>query len=924
MRPEDWALAKRLLADAAELAPAERERYILEECPDAALAGEIATLLATPAPLSAIVSAGALVPGTRLGNYVVDVRIGAGGMGEVYRARDTRLGRQVAIKILPQLFASGEDVARFEREARLLASVNHPNIAHVHGIEDAAGTPATVMELVDGPTLADRIAKGPLTLDETLPIAKQIAEALEAAHEQGIIHRDLKPANIKIRPDGTVKVLDFGLAKALVTEMPTTLAATRVNTTRPGLVLGTPAYMSPEQARGHSVDKRTDIWAFGCVLFEMLTGAPAFDGHSGADIVSAVLTRTPDWARLPRETPPALRRLLRRCLDKDVRRRLRDIGDARDELDPAVDDPAVPGAVPSRPALRLSWLAAAAMAALVAGFVAWLMTRAAAPAVARSVAFQIGPPDGSTWDRFPSTPNVAVSRDGESIAFAAPTPAGLRLFIRGLNAVAAREMPGTQDVTTPFWSPDGRKIAYCAGGKIKKIDVRGRPPEDIAAPCTGEGDWYAGEIAFANRDGVFAVSENGGAPRWLTSISAPSQVAHLFPHWLPDGRHVLFLVKSSDEQVRGIHVVPAGGGAPRRILPDETMGIPVRDAAGQLHVVFVRAGTLVEQRFDASTFEPIDEPTVLAGPIAIGLTLPRGAYAASATTLAYRTDASFAPTRLQWFDRSGRALEAIDTGNAFVLGVALSPDESTVSFGRYNRDTGNFSVWLADRARGTTRLLAAPPHSIELGAWSPDGRVIAAVSNASRTYLPVKLSSTGQESPIAVAAAQNLRVTDWSEDGKVILGVEQGVVWAMSPDGAAPPRRVTAGRFARLSPDGKWLAYTSNETSADEVYVAPFPDATTKTRVSTAGGYEPKWRGDGRELFYLNGTGDLTAVTIRTAPSLAIGAPVRLFRSQMRRDIDATYVATRDGQRFLLNMPNPVSVPLNVVVNWLDGRGATR
>jgi Tol biopolymer transport system component len=485
-------------------------------------------------------------------------------------------------------------------------------------------------------------------------------------------------------------------------------------------------------------------------------------------------------------------------------------------------------------------------------------------------------------------------------------------------------MPGTQDVTIPFWSPDGRKIAYCAGGKIKKIDVGGRPPEDIAAPCVSDCDWRAGEIAFASRDGLFVIPESGGTPRRLISLNAPREVSHLFPRWLPDGRHVIFLVKSSDEQVRGIYVVPAGGGQPRRMVPDETMGIPVRDGRGRLHVVFVRGDTLVEQRFDASTFAPADEPTVLAGRIAIGLTVPRGAYSASAATLAYRVDASFAPTRLQWFDRSGRALETIDTGNAFVLGVALSPDQSTVSFGRYNRDTGNFSVWLADRARGTTRLIAAPPHSIEPGAWSPDGRVMAGVSNASRTYLPVTLSPSGQESPVALPGAQGARVTDWSADGRLILGVDQGVVWAISPDGTAPPRRVAAGRFARFSPDGKWLAYSSNETGAAEVYVAPFPDATTKTRVSTTGGYEPKWRGDGREIFYLDGAGDLTAVPIRTEPSLEIGTPARLFRSQMRLDIDATYVATRDGQRFLMNLPNPVSVPLTVVVNWLDRPGSGR
>ena len=838
-------------------------------------------------------------------------------MGEVYRAHDRRLHRDVAIKVLPRALAADPDRrARLETEARVLAALNHPHIASIYGIEEGGGVLGIVLELVEGETLAGRIARGALPAGDAVVLAGQLIDALEAAHDRGIVHRDLKPANIRIAPDGTLKVLDFGLARATASDHAVTATVSAA-----GVIVGTAAYMSPEQARGQAVDKRTDIWAFGCVLFEMLTGVAAFDGDSGADIVSAVLTRTPDWTRLPGETPPGLRRLLRRCLEKDVRRRLRDISDARLELEPGSDDPA-PQAAVTPPPHRPLWLAAAVAGSLVAGTVVWLVMRPVARPAVGSIAFQMGSPEGSTWDRLPATPNPAVSPSGETIAFIGQTPAGRRLFVRDVNAVMARPLPGTQDAVAPFWSPDGRKIAYCAGGRIKKIDVGGRPPEDLTAPCTSDGDWHAGEIAFSGRDGLFVIPESGGTPRRLTTLNASREVSHLFPRWLPDGRHVLFLVKSPDEQARGLYVVPTGGGAARRILPDETMGIPVLDGRGRLHVVFVRGGTLVVQRFDASTFAPADEPTVLVGPIAIGLTNPRGAYSASASTLTYRVDASFAPTRLQWFDRSGRALETVDAGNTFVLGVALSPDQSTVAFGRYSRDTSNFSVWLADRARGTTRLFASAAHSVEPEAWSPDGRVIAASSNASRVYLPVILSPDGKESPVPFAGAQTGRVSDWSPDGRVMLAIDQGAVWALSPDGATPPRRVTAGRFARFSPDGKWLAYSSNETGAEEVYVMTFPDAAAKTLVSTTGGYEPKWRGDGREIFYLDGAGDLTAVPIRTEPSLEIGAPVRLFRSQMRQDIDATYVATRDGQRFLMNLPNPVSVPLNVVVNWLDGRGA--
>jgi hypothetical protein len=353
------------------------------------------------------------------------------------------------------------------------------------------------------------------------------------------------------------------------------------------------------------------------------------------------------------------------------------------------------------------------------------------------------------------------------------------------------------------------------------------------------------------------------------------------------------------------------------------MGIPIRDPQGALHVVFVRGRTLVAQQLD-STLAPVGDTVVLAERVSLGLTIRRGAYSASPSTLVYRVDAGFAPTRLQWFDRAGRALQTIDSGDAFIGGLALSPDETTVAFGRYNRDTNAFALWFADRARGTTRMVAAPAFSLEPETWSPDGRSIAGASNQSGTYRPTLMSPSGQVSALDVSVSGGFRTGDWSADGRHLLGVEDNAIWAVPVDGSGPRQRLAAGRYPKLSPDGRWLAYSSTDTGSSEVYIQRFPDGSAKTRVSTAGGIDPKWRGDGRELFYLDASGNVTAVGIRTTPSLDLGTPELLFKAQVRPDVDSNYVVTRDGQRFLLNLPNTAPAPLVAVVNWLGHRAGAR
>ena len=570
MTPERWAAVERLYHSALQRDASERERFLAEACAgDDALRGEVKSLLAhdgsaaflsTPAAVQAghVMSSGLSI-GHTVGQYVISAHLGAGGMGEVYRARDQKLGRDVAIKILPTVFTSDQErLARFAREARILAALNHPHIGAIYGVEDTGPVRALVLELVDGPTLADRIQHGRIPVAEALKIARQIADALEAAHEKGIVHRDLKPANIKVTPDGVVKVLDFGLAKAASGDTgadPSQSPTITVAGTREGVLLGTAAYMSPEQARGQAVDKRADIWAFGCVLYEMLTGRAAFPGSSVSDTLVAILERTPDWTALPNATPAAIQRLLQRCLEKDSKLRLHDIVDGRIEIDDALrakqSDPA--------PQLRSRWLKLAAAGAVVISVAlgGWAVSRLRQPAAEAPVLrLQINPPDGGQFDRLGAfSPSLALSPDGRTAVFGATVDGKRALWLRSLDDTKARPLSGTQNATWPFWSPDGKSIAFFSQGKLWRIDIAGGNPFAICDLTRIMGGVWApdGRILVGIFGGTLAsVPASGGTLSPLTALDmSMGDRAHVWPQLLPGG-HFLYWAASSKPEHNGV------------------------------------------------------------------------------------------------------------------------------------------------------------------------------------------------------------------------------------------------------------------------------------------------------------------------------------------------------------------------------------
>ena len=637
----------------------------------------------------------ALAPGTHLGPYEVVAPLGAGGMGEVYRARDTKLKRDVALKILPEAFRlDAERLARFKREAQMLASLNHPNIAAIYGFEESDGVQALVLELVEGPTLADRIAQGPIPLDEALPIAKQIAEAVEAAHEQGIIHRDLKPANVKVRGDGTVKILDFGLAKALepagmaLQSGPSTLTQSPTITTpamtQMGVILGTAAYISPEQAKGRPADKRSDIWAFGCVLYETLTGRRAFDGTSTSEVMAKVIEREPDFGALPATTPLSIRRLLHRCFEKDPKDRLRDIGDARFELKETVakERRDVAEIAPTKHSyLRPGAIAVAIIVITIVGGML-VMSRVRPPSVEAGLRqFVMLPPEGTAFgggviDR---TPPFAISPDGLRLAFVATDGSGHRLlWVRPLSSLNAAPLGGTEGATEPFWSPDGSLLAFFAGGKLKKVNVAGGAPVSLADAPTGSGGTWSrdGVIVFApsTQSGLLRISEAGGTPTPVTRLSPSGDFGHVYPQFLPDGRHFLYLVRATPSR-KGIYVGLLGS-------PDSKRIVEAREKARYAppgYLLFLRDGRLMAQAFDASRLELSGDAVPVAESVAFISTDGRASYDVSDSgALVYRANGLLAASQPVWVDRSGKTIENVGEPGDYQT-ASLSPDRSRMA-----------------------------------------------------------------------------------------------------------------------------------------------------------------------------------------------------------------------------------------------------
>ena len=801
-------------------------------------------------------------------------------MGEVYRARDARLARDVAIKVLPSEVAADPDrLARFEREAQVLASLNHPNIAHIHGVDDSSGVLALVMELVEGQTLADRIAKGPLPLDEALPIAKQIAEALEAAHEQGIIHRDLKPANVKVRPDGAVKVLDFGLAKAFDRDPSAVSNATMsptlsIHATQAGIILGTAAYMAPEQARGRTVDRRADIWAFACVLYEMLAATRAFAGDELTDIVASVVRDDPDWSRLPADTPAALRRLLERCLVKDPRNRLRDIGDARIEL--ACVRPAAPGDGPAKsgrmPGARLA--IAGVSIVLIAVLATWMILRPARatsqPRVHLSVEL------GADMSVAPLGANIQISPDGRMLAFVGQKTAGSQLYVRRLDQLQATVLPGTEDANNPFFSPDGQWIAFFASRKLKKIATTGGAVVTLCDAPAGRGGAWAedGTIVFLPTNGpgvsLVRVSAAGGKPEPLLSL-AEGEVTQRWPQMLPSGKGVLYTASNVASGFTDANIVvqplPAG---PRKIVVR-------RGSYGRYlpsgHLIYIQDGALFAAPFDLDRLETSGPGVPALEGISELASNASGGSAGAAQlavsengTLAYLAGRSVTTGfPVSWLDRAGR-VSTLRAAPSVWTNPAFSPDGRRLAL-EITNPTSN--LWVYEWARDTLARVTFEASDSARPVWTPDGRrlVFAATRADSPAFNLFWVRADGTGEVQRLTESKNLQFpVSWHPSGRFLAFMETRpgtsedlMILPMEGDEASgwKPGKPTvflgtgaAELEPTFSPDGRWIAYISTEAGRLDVYVRPYPGPGGKWMISTEGGTNPMWSRTRHELFY--------------------------------------------------------------------------
>ena len=940
------------LCDAAlDREPDERAAFVAGACAgDAALQHDVESLLAhhrtaegfladsAMASVAALMlrSAAPTLVGRTIGVYRFESLLGAGAMGDVYRAHDGKLGRDVAIKILPPHFTNDpERLARFEREARVLATLNHPHIGAIYRLEEADDVRALVLELVEGETLADRIARGPIPLYDALPIARQIAEALDAAHSKGIVHRDLKPANVKITPDGIAKVLDFGIAKVAfeAPETDPTLKATiAVSGTRTGAILGTPSYMSPEQARGQAVDKRTDIWAYGCLLFEMLAGQRAF-GEDDADAFAAVVKTEPHWEALPCDTPAAIRRLLRRCLTKDPKGRVGDASIARLEIDDALTgteplEPVAPSRFSSERALLVSALAFAAL--IVAGALFWSLRPAPA---SREIRLEIIAPP--TIDPV----SLAIAPDGLKLVFTAQVDGRPQLLIRQLDSTMMQPIGGTDGAAFPFWSPDSRTIGFFADGKLKRVDLAGGTPQVLADAPTGRGGTWngSGDIVFAPTSfpgPLYRVSASGGEPVAVTAADEP--LIQRFPRFLPDGRHFLFYAPAAAARARAIYLGSLDPFKPRRLLDADAAAVFLPPQ----HIILIRQGKLFAQRFDLTALDIVGDPQFVADNVASDPTRFSGGLSATADMVAYTTHTAAGPRQLRWFDRTGRLLGTVgevDVEEPF--NPELSPDDTQVVMDR--TVGGNRDIWILNSTNGLRTRFTSDTASDYHPIWSPDGRYI--IFSSFRTPLATALaqaqlyrkrSSGADADELFVESSQVKMATDWSRDGRFILVNSvnpKGAydVWALSLDDDRQQLPIANSRFeerdGQFSPDGRWVAYSSNESGRFEVYVQAFPAPLEKLLVSPNGGVQPRWRKDGKELFYIGGDDRLVTVpiTVSTKERAHIGTASPLFVTRLAGDVapggnKQQYAVSSDGERFLMNVATesrPVT-PINVILHW--------
>ena len=893
--------------------------------------------------------------GVRIGPYEIVSAIGAGGMGEVYRARDTRLQRDVALKLLPAGVSSDPDrLARFEQEARAAAALNHSNILAVYDVGSYESAPYIVSELLEGETLRERLANGPLPARKAIEYAIQVARGLAAAHERGIVHRDLKPDNVFVTADGRVKILDFGLAK-LTEREPAALGASVLPTTpphtMPGLVLGTIGYMAPEQVRGLAADARTDIFAFGALLYELLTGHRAFAGDTTIDVMTAILKEDPpDLPAVERHIPPAVQRIVDRCLEKSPAARFQTASDLAFALESLSTQSATAPAVVvasegkesrlwgRRAAMLWAAVAGVLLAATIALAFAYM---ARAPIAPSAIRFTIGEPTEATFYGGPAyAPGVAISPDGRHLVFMATRAGGSAnlLWVRSLDSAEPRVLTGTEAGTFPFWSPDSKSIAFFAQGKLRKIDVTGGPAQTLCDAPAGEGGTWNrdGVILFApdSAGGLMRVSAAGGRPTVVTKPSAADkESSHRWPDFLPDGRHFLFL----SEPGNVVRVGSLDSADFTHLVNADSRAIY---AAGSL--LFVREDTLVAQPFDAGRLQTTGDAVPVAEGVRVNPANGRAAFAASSTgVLVYRTGTSTLPVQLTWFDRTGRETGKVGQVKDYRT-FDLSPDGKRIAAHIHEplgaSSAGGGGLWLLDPTRGTeSRFTFSGAHDTD-PRWSPDGSRVVFTSSrpGERPNLYVKLAGGATPEELALKNDAGKSAHSWSTDGRFIVydtiaaGGTTSDVWVLpiAADRKPFPFVSTPAREGQgvLSPDGKWMAYTSNESGQFDIYVQPFPATGGKWLVSTGGGVEPRWRGDGKELYYVSTAAQkMMAVDVKTEGAMFMASvPHTLFSVPGIRTggpetgYAGSYSVSKDGQKFLVAIQPiaGVSNPLSMVLNW--------
>ncbi len=963
MTPERWEHVKRLYHAAVELESGQRMAFLGEACAgDDDLRREVESLLAAHEDAGSFLQAPAVevaareivadedtspapqLIGRELANYRIVSLLGRGGMGEVYLAEDKRLRRKVALKLLPAQFTNDADrVRRFEREAKAASATNHPNILTIYEIGQAEGLHFIATEFVDGVTLRHPMKSDGMSIAESLSVAVQVASALSAAHEAGVVHRDIKPENVMAPRNGIVKVLDFGLAKLTEPNLPVmdSQAATLPrNSTDTGVVMGTPRYMSPEQVRGEKVDARTDIFSLGVMLYEMLAGRAPFTGATASDCLAAILKDDPpELTEMSSKVTPQLGHLVRRCLEKQPERRFHsahDLGYALEALSASSGarmEAAV--VVPARlfGQARLAWIVAAVLLLGMLGFAWAYFARHPMNNDARVMKFSILPPEKSSFGQ------IAVSPDGRYLAFTAATGGNVRLWALALDSTEARALDGTQGASLPFWSPDSRFIAFFAEGRLKKIEFTGGPVQTLCeAPrlVTG-GAWSRGGVILFGQTqvGLSRISATGGEVTRVTTIDRQRQeTSQRFPTFLPDDYHFLYAISTGQKETRGVYLGSLDGTVKRRLLDEVTvikyMATVPGDSAGWL--IFGRDDALLARPFDTSRMEFTGEPFSLSDKVGNDLVNTNNFTFSISDNGVLVFDPSLKRQRVQycWVDRRGQPINSLDVP-AGRFQHWLSPDEKRFIADRPDPQTRTSDLWLYDVSRGNPTRFTFDPGTDINPVWSPDGSRIVWASSQDSGILNLyqKAANLAGEDTLLWKSDHPKYPTDWSRDGRFIIYRQDDPktkfdVWFLPVIGsekAFPVIQTEANEITgTLSPDGRWLSYASDVSGQYEVYVQSFPGGGGKRQVSTGGGNHPRWRRDGRELFYYAGDGKLMAAPVRSGESFEVGAAVPLFelRSGTVNVLFAPYAVTTDGQRFLINaiVETEPNAPLTVVVNW--------